>query len=327
MLLTVKDTAKRIKQGQILFLAGEEELLRQLPTGHWIGGTIPYFMTEQGGQDSTTEIFVNEVPPMVSAFNIISYEEANLRRIPAEAFDNGFSLVIIPYASDAHFSYAKNSHNYPNLFLKPIIGWIAGVHLKNLGQMTPKVFNGETGEGFEQQAVVMHLSLPLEKMAMIQTINPFKPGEGDYITFENEGFEIAECLVNGQKQNFACYLREHQIDLKFPLVANYFGTSMNVSFQDINTKANIVKLYAPVFKNITYQLAVPLQDYVAKFKEELSFQHLASPPVFACNCILNYVHSELEGKRTGFLVGPMTFGEIAYQLVNQTLVYLEIEDN
>jgi len=327
MLLTVKDTAKRIKQGKILFLAGEEALLRQLPKGHWIGGTIPYFMTEQGGLSSTDKIFVNEVPPLVSSSKIISYEEPQLRRIPADAFDNGFSLVIIPYASGAHFSYAKNAQAYPNLFLKPIIGWIAGVHLENPGQMTPKVFNGETGEGFEQQAVVMHLSLPLAKMAMIQTINPFKPGKGDHITFENEGFEIAECLVNGQPQNFARYLLQNKIDLKFPLVANYSGTPVNVSFQNIDSTAKIVKLYAPVFKNITYQLAVPLQDYVAKFKEELSFQHLDSPPVFACNCILNYVHSELKGKRTGFFVGPMTFGEIAYQLVNQTLVYLEIEDS
>jgi hypothetical protein len=40
--------------------------------------------------------------------------------------------------------------------------------------------------------------------------------------------------------------------------------------------------------------------------------------------ILNYLYSNLEGMRTGDMVGPITFGEIAYQLLNQTLVYLTI---
>jgi light-regulated signal transduction histidine kinase (bacteriophytochrome) len=41
---------------------------------------------------------------------------------------------------------------------------------------------------------------------------------------------------------------------------------------------------------------------------------------------LNYVHAGLEGRRTPGFLGPATFGEIAYQLLNQTLVYLRIAD-
>ena len=48
--------------------------------------------------------------------------------------------------------------------------------------------------------------------------------------------------------------------------------------------------------------------------------------VFSCNCVLNYLFSNLENKKTGAFVGPVTFGEIAYQLLNQTLVYLEVKD-
>jgi hypothetical protein len=36
------------------------------------------------------------------------------------------------------------------------------------------------------------------------------------------------------------------------------------------------------------------------------------------------VDGELEGLPVGNLVGPMTFGQIAYQLVNQTVVRLSI---
>jgi hypothetical protein len=48
--------------------------------------------------------------------------------------------------------------------------------------------------------------------------------------------------------------------------------------------------------------------------------------VFSCNCILNYLYSELEGKQTGGIIGPITFGEVAYQLLNQTLAYLTISE-
>ncbi len=40
--------------------------------------------------------------------------------------------------------------------------------------------------------------------------------------------------------------------------------------------------------------------------------------------MLNYLYGELEGRRTGAVVGPMTYGEIGYQLLNQTLVYIEV---
>ncbi len=41
-------------------------------------------------------------------------------------------------------------------------------------------------------------------------------------------------------------------------------------------------------------------------------------------CILNYLYGGLEGKRAGSLQGPVTFGEIAYLLHNQTMVTLTI---
>jgi hypothetical protein len=46
---------------------------------------------------------------------------------------------------------------------------------------------------------------------------------------------------------------------------------------------------------------------------------------FSCNCILNYIYGNLEGKKLAGTAGPITFGEIAYQLLNQTMVYLEFE--
>jgi hypothetical protein len=42
VLFTVNEVKEMINAGKALVLAGEGHLLRQLPAGNWIGGTIPY---------------------------------------------------------------------------------------------------------------------------------------------------------------------------------------------------------------------------------------------------------------------------------------------
>ena len=98
---------------------------------------------------------------------------------------------------------------------------------------------------------------------------------------------------------------------------------MNVGIQEVNETEKTVALYAPVFKDTEYHFAKQIDDYVSEFSNAMpdNVEHVS----FSCNCILNYLYSELEGKKTGNITGPMTFGEIAYQLVNQTLVYMHIE--
>ena len=324
MLITVAEAAEKIQAGKILLIAGDELLLTQLPKGKWIAGTIPYFMTkEAGGLASHTHVFANEITDFIGNIKIISYKEKELARITGDAADNGFSFIIIPANSSAHFAYAQKAPSFKNIFFKPILGWIAGIHLSQLGNITPKVFNGETGEYFDQDAIVMHVSLPQNKIAMINILNLFQQGNGDSITFDKEGFQVQDCYINGKQQNLAQYLLTNAIDIKLPLVADYYGTSINASVQNIDEEKQLVDLYAPVFKNITYKIAAPISDYVSEFYQQ--FPRYSVNPIFSCNCILNYLYGELENKHTDPIVGPMTFGEIAYQLLNQTLVYLEIE--
>lgn len=49
--------------------------------------------------------------------------------------------------------------------------------------------------------------------------------------------------------------------------------------------------------------------------------------MFSCNCILNYMYAGLEGERPGDMTGPVTFGEIAYVLLTQSMVYLVVEQD
>lgn len=40
------EVSELIMKNKILIIAGDENLLLQLPLGNWIGGSIPYFMKE-----------------------------------------------------------------------------------------------------------------------------------------------------------------------------------------------------------------------------------------------------------------------------------------
>jgi hypothetical protein len=324
-LVSIGEAAQAIQQGEVLWLGADETLLRQLPRGQWIGGSIPYFVAQDGGECTRERVFCSELPAgIATAVNIRFYDTGSIHRVAVDAPDNGFSIVLIPATSQIHLDYASNAPGYEEMFLKPIAGWVTGVHLDDLGIIHPMVYNGVTGEAARDKALVMHVTLRPEKVATIGIVNTFKQGSGDTLIFPETGFKTVRCEVNGVERGFAGYLREQGVDQRLPLVADYSGTMINVSLQKIDEQNGEVSFYAPVFKNVRYRFAAPVQDYVEAFQHAIP--RLDKPVVFSCNCVLNYLYSELAGKQTAHITGPMSFGEIAYQLLNQTMVYMLIED-
>lgn len=326
---TIVDRAtleQKINQGEYLLIAGDESVLSSLPSGNWIAGTIPYFMTEEGGKTDQELIYVTTISG-VSNNNqprITLYDNNSISRIAKESPEHGFTVLILPASSDVHLSYAQNSPDFPNMFFSPIVGWVSGVHLNELGSKTPKIgFGPASGMMSDSHAVAMHIPISEQQVANIKTINLFTQGDGDAIRFEKVGFTVGNCVVNGEEVNFAQYIKDKQIDTRLPLVADYSGCMVNASVQEVIDSG--VKLYAPVFPDFDYRFAKPIKDYVSEFNSALP-QGDSDKIAFSCNCILNFLYSELEGKKTGKITGPITFGEIAYQLLNQTLVYLTLED-
>jgi hypothetical protein len=238
---------------------------------------------------------------------------------------NGFSIIIIPGSSQTHLEFALRAPQFKNFGHRPLIGWIAGVHLEDLGKVTPKVFDGQSRTTLVGSAVVMHVSLPPTQIAEVGYLNIFEQGDGDTITFPQDGFGVREAYINGVKTNFAEYVTRQHLDTRLPLVADYFGAMVNVSFQSVDMAKQEVRFYAPVFAGVSYKHAKPFNNYFQEFTAKLP-SYLSENPIFSCNCILNYLYSELEGKRTGNITGPTTFGEIVYQLLNQTMAYLTITD-
>ena len=321
--MTAAEASELILAGRRMFVSGDEALLRSLPQGDWIGGTTPYFMTEEGGLRTDSKLQVALLPASVEAIAIRFYTADELARLPADYPVNGLSYITIPAFTSAHQTFAKDCSTWPGIFDRPLIGWVAGVALDDIGSVTPKVFNGQSGDVSETDAIVMHIDLPDHLFARADLINIFTQGQGDVITFPAATFDVTDCLINGQQRSLAEYVESSAISLERPLVANYAGAMVNVCFRSVDGKAGHVSLYGPVFPGVEYRFANPVDDYEAAFCKQL--ESLQTKPVFACNCILNYVYGKLEGKRTGSVVGPITFGEIAYMLLNQTLVYVTFE--
>jgi hypothetical protein len=326
-LYEAEEVAELIRRGEerCLLIAGDEVPLRRLPRGNWIAGTIPYFMSEEGGVTDRRRLFVEQLPAPLQYQRVRRYGTRDIARIYADLPTHGIGVVIVPSESPAHLAFALNAPRYEGFATNPLFGWVSGVHLSEIGKVTPKVFDGTTGEALERDAVVIHATLPPGKEAEIAIVNIFEKGNGPAITFPTTDFSATTARIDGRSRNLAEYIREAGLDARLPLVADYWGANVNVSFQSVDAARGEVRFFAPVFADVVYHHARPIPDYVKAFISALP-SGLEEQMAFSCNCVLNYVYSSLEGRHLGEAVGPVTFGEIAYQLLNQTMVYLTISD-
>lgn len=321
---TPAEVAKMIEGGRVLLLAGDEALFAQLPKGRWIGGTSANFMGAEGGVTEQARLFVTDITEHAAEAEVRTYTLEGLREIGKHYKAGGFAALIVPGLSAIHGAFAKEVQGYEGVFNNPLVGWISGVHVSEIGKRAPKVFAGSPTP-LDNQAAALHVALPQGYAAKLDIVNLFKQGSGEDIVFDAEGFETqGNCSIGGKPANLAAYIAEKGIDTKLPLVADYNGAMVNVSIQAVDAAAGKVAFYAPVFKGMKYRFADPVQDYVGSFNRVIGESPVGSV-AFSCNCILNFLYAELEKKKTGVLVGPITFGEIAYMLLNQTLVYLSIE--
>ncbi|WP_417530074.1 DUF6976 family protein [Marinobacter lipolyticus] len=320
-LMTPDQAAELISSGRALCIAGDRELLLKLPPGNWIGGTTPYFVASQGGLCSRDCVFVQCLHG--SDASIENYDGDHLPHVLEDAPEHGYSIIILPAGSRVLEDYARYAPTYFDMFIKPIVGWVAGVHLDELEQVGAAVVDGRTGDLFTDRAVVVHVQLPERESVTVHTVNLFEAGDGPGLEFAATDFSTEDCLIDGRPGNLADTIQASGIDSRWPLVADYCGALVNVSIQAVDAQARAVRFYAPVFEGVCYRFAKPVAHYPEAF--------LAAMPedpgeiLFSCNCILNYLYSNLEGQRTAQLTGPITFGEVAYQLLNQTAVYLTLE--
>ncbi|WP_172331210.1 hypothetical protein [Mangrovicoccus sp. HB161399] len=321
-MMTVAEASAAIAAGKTLLIAGSETALRHLPKGRWIGGTSVYFLTAEGGRCDEEDVFVTEFETATSC-RIRHYGPDALPGLAQARFEHGISAILIPAFSKAHAQFAIEGAGYEGVFDQPLMGWITGTHLDEIGKTTPKIFDGLTGAVYDEGAVLLHAELPAGTMAELDIINLFQQDPAaDTIVFDTDGFSAETAQVNGETVDFAAYVASKGLDTKLPLVADYAGAMINVSFQSVDADKHRVQFYAPVIAGVEYKLAKSTGDYATSFAARIGSE---GGEELSCNCILNYLYGEMEGKKTGSFTGPATFGEIAYILLNQTLVHLKFE--
>lgn len=307
-----------------MVLSANEKTLDQLPKGNWIGGTSPYFMDKIEGVFSTEKIFVDDLTDTATNFKIEIYDKNSIKNIANNSFENGFTVLIIPGDSDTHFEFGINSLTYDKIFENPVVGFIAGFDLDKLGTASPKIYNGQEKEKNNEKAVAIHIELPDNKIARAEILNLDTIDKNSpKIKFPKTSFTQSECTINGEKSNIAAFLSKINYKEGLPIIADYNGALINRDIKLIDNKKKEVAFFSPVFHDETYYLANVIDNYHELFSEKLKTEGLTIP--YSCICVSYYLLGNLNGKKIN-TEGVFAFGEIAFQLLNQTLVFLEIDE-
>ncbi len=325
MLTDLQQTIELIESGEILSISGAEELLNQLPRGNWVAGTTPHLVTGGGGIKTKDKLYLSR-PEFGTEYKIEVYDANTLADLFRDAYEEGLTLLLLPYASEVAASYARSIKEFGNIINKPLIGWITGYELDK-ENAEAKVYDGRTGMAYTDKAVAVHVKLKEGYKVNIGIINCFRPSqESPVIEFYEDGTEVSRCSINGEEISFYDYIIANKIDTRLPIIAEYNEQYLNISFKKVDENTKTVQLYAPVFKGEKYKFAEEVDDYESLFAEEV-IQHMDIEPNIAYNSILNYMYGNIEGDESFPFEGPVTFGEIAYHLLNQTLVYLVVSED
>ena len=313
-LYTIEEVSAMIREGNILLLSGDAGLLSQLPKGDWIGACTPRFVIYPEQKIETYDkIFVSKLPDFVTEMTICEYDINTIKNVFNDGPNNGFTVLSTPFGSPIAAEYIINVGSYENFAVRPVCGYTSGEP-----HHPEKSFAiSGTGNTYTNKIVAMHVSLPENKYAEIQTFNPYKQGDGDSIVFDRGGMILKDAYINGQKRNFAEYLTEVNYDTNVPFVANYSGEPVNVIINMI--EEDHVLMATSVLENIEYREAV--------INYSISEPEVISDKVFfSMTCMANYVHPEICTRFLKKMNGPVSFGGIAYHFIGCTTIFLTIDD-
>jgi hypothetical protein len=336
-LCSLAAAARMIGNGRILLLAGTENDLSTLPEGCWIGGTADHFATPSGGVAAAGQIFYTDFTDIADAASWRSFDAGDIHEIALDYPENGFAILILPGFSQLLGRVAGRIMEFDGLYNMPLMGWVSAVSLEGLPHIlppvSPKTFAGGP-QAADERAAVLYVSLPAQYFAQLHIANLFAPGTGPKIRFLQPGqFSNGDCLIDGVRSNLAQYIAEHGIDRRLPLVADHEGALLNVAIVLADPATGRVMFLSPVSPALTYRFAEEILDYKAEFARAAAEIDL-DQAAHACICALHYYYAgltqlpKIKGAQTGpAITAPVTFGQIAYTVLNQTLACLTIGCN
>ncbi len=320
---SVDAVVARINRGETLLLAGDPALLAKLPKGNWIAGSIPYFHDAKGMHETRDLLAVDMPPVEATGMRIEVLAADEVTTIAKRARPGEYIYVIAPAFSDAVTSFVASEHDIPGLLNQPIVGWVTGVHLTEMGKGTPVAIDGRNGKVHANALVCAYIALPPSVRAVPTIVNVFEPGDGPVIEVEGDGTKHTYVLADGERRRFTAVLSENKHDTRFPVVTDS-GARFNVSFAGVDDATGEVSMFLPLVRGIEYRLARPLPDYRGALTAKIAAER-PKRPVHTSFCVLHYVHAGLANHMIGDYQAPLAFGELAYIMHNQTVVFLAIE--
>lgn len=318
------EVEKFILEGKVMLLSGSDKALQGLPKGKWIAGTDYYFMDGVGKIDDEM-IFVDDFTDFAIDCRILSFDQTDIHNIASESFENGFTLITIPIDSPVYFTFSNNSLTYKDIYKNPVVGFVSCILLEDLGVAKSKTAIGTNPVLSETKAAVMHIKLSDKYTARAEIMNfDIIDRKSSVLKFPINSFVQSDCIIDGKEGNIADFLN----DLKntgvgvTPLITNMNGAFVNRDIRFIDNDNRTVSFFSPVYEGDEYRMSKSPGNYLETFNKRLS----GKENVAACfSCTSYFLGGNFEGHKIDYN-GIYAFGEIAYQLLNKTIVTLEIDE-
>lgn len=313
-----------IKQGRVMHLCGSEEMLKDLPKGKWIAGMTPYFM-DSVGKICKNKIYVDDFSYIAEDVKIVAMDEDDIHNVAKNnTFGNGFIMMILPLESPVYYTFSNHSLEYEDIYNNPVVGYVSSCLLDEYGKVKPKVAIGTDPVLTSDKAAVMYVKVSdrLRVRAEIMnfdTIDESTPS----LKFPKTSFVQSDCLIDGKPGNIAEYLWSVKKKLgHYPqLITSQNGALVNRDIKSVDLEKGVASFFSPAYENDLYYLVKPNSNYLRAFNDALK----TKSDVIACfSCTSYFLLGDFEYRSINYN-GVYTFGEIGYQLLNKTIVTLEID--
>ena len=320
-----------IKAGHVMLLSGSDKALAGLPAGKWIAGTTPYFMDGVGKVDEEN-IFVDDFTSIAKDAKVAVFDTTNIHEIATKGFGNGFIVMSLPIDTEIYFQFSNNSLEYEGIYDNPLVGFVACCNFNdygNFGSLKTFVGAGTDGKLLPDKAVALYVELPDNITARAEIINL---DTIDYdtpkVVFPKTSFFQSDCLIDGKPGNIAEYM-ENYVKPRMggkgytQMITSQNGALINRDPKVVDMEKGTASFFSPAYAGDEYYLVKPGNDYLKMFNDALKAK--GNTEVVACfSCISYFFGGSFEGKSI-CKNGCYAFGEIAFQLLNKTIVTLEID--
>ena len=324
-LYTKEEVIDFINAGRIMLLTGSEKALSGLPKGNWIAGTSLY-VVDYEGKSEEEKIFVDDFTLIAKSCKVAVYDKNNIKDIAVNGFDNGFAVVTMPIDSEVYYEFSINALSFDSMFKNPVVGYVAATKFEDYGKKSPKTSSGLDGNLTSDLAVVLYVELPdyLTARAEIENFETIDTNTPE-IVFPKDGFTQSECTIDGKPGNIADYF-ENVVKPKLggytQMITSQNGALINRDVKIVDTKKGEVTFFSPTYAGDKYFLVKNGADYLKMFNDKLGSKRSDIATCFSC--ISYFFGGNFEGRHV-VKNGVYAFGEIAYQLLNKTIVTLEID--